>query len=72
MPTDMWSLMNMAKADVRRKFPVARRFLDQGFDLDPKHHQNDELALISPNQNLRLNLVTGDINHQSKEQDRDI
>lgn len=60
MTTDMWTLFNAKKADIYASFPLSRRLLDLGFDLDPRMHRDGQLALISPNQHLLLNLTSGD------------
>lgn len=60
---DMWTLFNMGKGEARAKYPVVRRFLDQGFELDPREHQPGKLGLASLNQTIRLDLLTGDLEH---------
>jgi len=61
MKTDFWTLFNMKKDEVFRQFPATRRFLAQGFDLDPRHHRDNQLCLVSVNQTLRLDLASGEI-----------
>ena len=61
--TDMWSLMNTTKPALYAKFPTVRRFVDLGFDIDPRNHSDNIVALISLNQKIRLDLRTGDLAH---------
>lgn len=60
MVSDMWTLMALKADEVRAKYPVARRFIDLGFQLDPRNHADNLLALTSLNQSIRLNLTSGD------------
>lgn len=58
--TSIWDLMMMSKDEIRSRHPASRRFFQSGFEPDPKNHGDDTLGLISLQQVIRLNLVTGD------------
>ena len=51
--------MNMSKPDLRAKFIPLRRYLDLGFDIDPRNHLHNKVALASLNQNIRVNVMSG-------------
>lgn len=55
-----YELLNVSMDDLRGKFPVIRRFLDQGFVLSPTDHAENQVGLQTLNQRIRLNLKTGE------------
>lgn len=60
---DMWTLFAMGKPELRSRFPMTKRFFDQGFEPDPREHQPGKLGLASLNQTVRLDLSNGELEH---------
>lgn len=58
--TDWFTLFNMSKDDVMKKFIPTRRFLNNGFELDPRYHRNGKVCVTSPNQTILVDVLTGD------------
>lgn len=57
-----WMAIYTSSAEqLATKFPNLKRFFQQGFLLEPKHHSNDVVGLKSPLQVLRVNVITGEI-----------
>jgi hypothetical protein len=57
---DMWTLFAMGEPELRSRFPVTRRFFDNGFEPDPRNHVPGKLGLATLNQTIRLCLSTGE------------
>jgi len=55
-----WDLMLATKHEIYAKYPASRRFFDSGFELDPRNHADNRLGLISLQQVITLDLITGD------------
>ena len=51
---------HLTRAQAFDLYPNARRFLNLGFELEPKLHGDGKIGLASPNQKLRLDVLTGD------------
>jgi hypothetical protein len=58
---DHFSILLSSKQEIIQKFPVSRRFFQSGFELDPRNHEDNTLGLISLQQVIQLDLITGDI-----------
>lgn len=58
---NLFSILLSTKHDLAAKYPCTRRFFQTGFELDPRNHDDNVLGLISLNQIIKLNLITGDI-----------
>lgn len=58
--SDFWTLMNMSKDDVYKHFIPTRRWILNGFQLDPRFHKNGKVALATPNQSVLVDVNTGD------------
>lgn len=63
MKVDMWTLMGLGTADIYKRWPSTRRFIDQGFVPDPRYHADNRIGLASLNQTIVLDLATGDLDH---------
>ena len=63
MHTDMWALIALSKPDIHANWPCSRRFFAMGFALDPRHHADGKVGLVTPNQTIVLELATGEFHH---------
>jgi len=56
-----FQLLNAKWPDLIVRYPFLRRYFELGFELDATHHADNRLAIRSRNQDLMVDLETGEL-----------